>query len=161
TSAGHFALNYGLYFLLAWLPLYLVQQRGFSIVSMTMLATTAYLSHAASALTGGWLCDRFVAAGNDAGRVCRISIVCGMALLGVAIIRIARADSMPVLIAFMLLAGLGNGAAGPHIYTIAQIFAGPRAAGTYVGVQNAIGNLAGISGPVVTGIIVDRTHDFL
>src|SRR5262249_1468334 len=61
---------------------------------------------------------------------------------------------------FMLLAGLGNGVYGPHIYTIAQLFAGPRAAGADVGVQNAVGNLAGILGPVVTGVLVDRTHSF-
>ena len=36
------------------------------------------------------------------------------------------------------------------------MFAGPRAAGTWVGVQNAIGNLSGIIGPIVTGIVVHR-----
>ena len=36
---GHACSNYGFYFLLAWLPLYLVQQRGLSIEQMTLLAT--------------------------------------------------------------------------------------------------------------------------
>ena len=36
------------------------------------------------------------------------------------------------------------------------MFAGPRASGTWVGFQNALGNLSGIFGPVVTGIIVDH-----
>ena len=36
------------------------------------------------------------------------------------------------------------------------MFAGPRASGTWVGVQNAIGNLSGIVGPIVTGIVVQR-----
>ena len=31
ASLGHFAANYSLYFLLSWLPLYLVQSRGFTI----------------------------------------------------------------------------------------------------------------------------------
>ena len=35
-----------------------------------------------------------------------------------------------------------------------EMFAGPRASGTWVGVQNAIGNLSGILGPIVTGIVV-------
>ena len=43
-----------------------------------------------------------------------------------------------------------------NLYAIAQMFAGPRASGTWVGVQNAFGNLSGIFGPIVTGIIVDR-----
>jgi predicted MFS family arabinose efflux permease len=36
------------------------------------------------------------------------------------------------------------------------MFAGPRAAGTWVGIQNSIGNVAGITGPVICGIIIDR-----
>jgi predicted MFS family arabinose efflux permease len=36
------------------------------------------------------------------------------------------------------------------------MFAGPRASGTWVGVQNAIGNLSGIIGPPVTGIVIHR-----
>ncbi len=43
-----------------------------------------------------------------------------------------------------------------NLYAIAQMFAGPRASGTWVGFQNALGNLSGIFGPIVTGIIVDR-----
>jgi dipeptide/tripeptide permease len=35
------------------------------------------------------------------------------------------------------------------------MFAGPRAAGTRVGVQNALGNLSGIFGPIITGVLVD------
>ena len=42
------------------------------------------------------------------------------------------------------------------LYAVAQMFAGPRAAGTWVGIQNAIGNLSGIFGPIITGVIVDR-----
>jgi MFS family permease len=40
------------------------------------------------------------------------------------------------------------------------MFAGPRATGSWVGVQNGIGNMAGIIGPIVTGLIVDRLGDY-
>ena len=43
-----------------------------------------------------------------------------------------------------------------NLYAVAQMFAGPRASGTWVGFQNSLGNLSGIFGPIVTGIIVDR-----
>lgn len=37
------------------------------------------------------------------------------------------------------------------------MFAGPQAAGSWIGFQNAIGNsTSGILGPVVAGMIVDR-----
>ena len=37
------------------------------------------------------------------------------------------------------------------------MFAGPRAAGTWVGIQNGIGNIpSGIAGPIIAGILIDR-----
>jgi MFS family permease len=161
TSFGHFTLNYGFYFLLAWLPLYLVQQRGFSIEQMTLLATSVYAAQAASALLLGWACDRLVSAGHEQGAACRRLIIWGSAVIPVAIVGIAVAPNNYALAAFLLLAGIASGPCSTNVYAIAQIFAGPRAAGSYVGVQNAVGNLAGIVGPIVTGIIVDRTGSFL
>ncbi len=161
TSLGHFAVNYGFYFLLSWLPLYLVQQRGFSILTMTMLTTMVYVAQAASALTLGWHCDRRIARGADEGGACRLLIIGGISTLGLAILGIALAEDVRLLTVFLLLAGLGAGPCSTNLFAIAQIFAGPRAAGTYVGVQNTVGNLAGIVGPIITGIIVDRTGSFL
>ena len=43
-----------------------------------------------------------------------------------------------------------------NLYAVAQMFAGPRASGTWVGFQNALGNISGIIGPIVTGLIVDQ-----
>jgi len=161
TSFCHFAANYSFYFLLAWLPLYLTQQRGLSIATMTVLATLAYLAQAASAVATGWTHDRLVADGADDGRVLRIFSVCGIGLVGVSILGIALATDMSQLVAFLMLAGAGCGPCSVTLYATAQIFAGPRAAGTYVGVQNAVGNLAGIIAPIVTGMIVDRTGSFI
>ena len=56
----------------------------------------------------------------------------------------------------LCLAGAATAALSLNLYCVAQMFAGPRAAGTWVGVQNAIGNLSGIVGPIVTGIVVHR-----
>ena len=42
------------------------------------------------------------------------------------------------------------------LYAVAQMFAGPRASGTWVGFQNALGNLSGIIGPVITGVVIHR-----
>jgi dipeptide/tripeptide permease len=56
----------------------------------------------------------------------------------------------------LCLAGAASAALSLNLYAVAQMFAGPRASGTWVGVQNAIGNLSGIIGPVVTGIVVQR-----
>jgi MFS family permease len=54
------------------------------------------------------------------------------------------------------IAGICIAAGSLNLYAVAQMFAGRRASGTWVGIQNSIGNVAGIVGPVVCGILIDR-----
>ena len=37
------------------------------------------------------------------------------------------------------------------------MFAGPKASGSFIGIQNGLGNVPGIVMPIVTGLIVDWT----
>ena len=75
---------------------------------------------------------------------------------GVAIIGVLLAGSKAEIAIWLVVAGICTGSLSLNIYAVAQMFAGPRAAGTWIGVQNALGNsFSGILGPVVTGMIVD------
>jgi MFS family permease len=60
----------------------------------------------------------------------------------------------------LLGSGLFFGMGSATIFPIGQTLAGPHAAGKWMGVQNCVGNLAGIIAPFVTGYVVDRTGDF-
>jgi MFS family permease len=60
----------------------------------------------------------------------------------------------------LFITGIGFGLVSPHIFATAQVLAGSRATGKWMGIQNAIGNLSGIVGPLVTGMIIDRTGGF-
>jgi nitrate/nitrite transporter NarK len=62
--------------------------------------------------------------------------------------------------ACLLLAGVAFGLGSATLYATAQTLAGPTAAGRWVGFQNMIGNLAGVTGPAITGVMVDRTGHF-
>lgn len=161
TSLSHFTANYSLYFLISWLPLYLVKQRGFTLEAMTAATTIAFLAQAAAAVSTGWICDRHTAGGGDQGRAYRIFSILGIALVGAAILGIALASDVRLLVGFMILAGIGCGPCSVTLYAVGQMFAGPRGAGTYIGVQNAMGNCAGIIAPIVTGLIVDSTGGYL
>jgi cyanate permease len=44
---------------------------------------------------------------------------------------------------------------------VGQTCAGPTAAGKWIGFQNSIANLAGISAPALTGFLVDRNGNFV
>ena len=58
--------------------------------------------------------------------------------------------------ALLCVCGMCHAAGSVNLYAIAQMFAGRRASGTWVGVQNSVGNISGIIGPIVSGIIIDR-----
>ena len=152
----HAAGNYCFYFLLAWLPLYLVQSRGLSIVEMTWLASLGYAVQAACALGYGHWSDRWTRSGRSEAFFRRWMMVASQLLAALAIWGISRSTSTVELAAWLCLAGAASGALSLNLYAIAQMFSGARAAGTWIGAQNAIGNLSGIFGPIVTGIIVDR-----
>jgi MFS family permease len=153
---GHATSNYGLYFLLAFLPLFLVQQRGLTIVQMTMLATLGYAVQAASALTFGAISDRWTRAGGSEARIRRAMLVCGHLIYGVAIMALFAVHSMPMIALLLCILGACAGPVSVNIYAVAQMFAGERASGTWVGIQNAVGNVSGIFGPALAGFIIDR-----
>jgi MFS family permease len=155
-SIAHIASNYVFYFILAWLPLYLVQSRGLAIREMTFLATLGYAAQAVAALSFGALSDRLAVGRLGESRVRRWMMILGQLVAGLAVLGLAYADSTLELGVLLCVAGVATGALSLNTYAVAQMFSGPRAAGTWVGIQNAIGNLSGIFGPIVTGIIVDR-----
>ena len=155
-SIGHCAGNYCFYFLLAWLPLYLVKERGFTIPQMTLLATLGYSVQAVCALSYGKFSDWWTRSGRSEALCRRWMMAASQTLAAVAILGLAYADSAVDFAILLSLAGAATASLSLNLYAIAQIFAGPRASGTWVGVQNALGNLSGIFGPIITGILVDR-----
>ena len=153
----HSAGNYCFYFLLAWLPLYLVQERGLSIVEMTWLASLGYAVQAVCALAYGHWSDNWTRSGRSEAFIRRWMMVASQLLAAAAIWGISQSESRLELAIWLSLAGAATAALSLNLYAIAQMFSGPRAAGTWIGAQNAIGNLSGIFGPIITGIIVDRS----
>ncbi len=159
ASLGQFAFAYGLYFVLSWLPLYLVKEQGLSITAMAQLGGVIYVLQAVGAALGGFIVDRRIAAGSTVNLTYKAALGGGM--VGIALCFVACATGGPVVAtASIVVAGMLQGVVGPVIFAVAQTLAGPTASGKWVGVQNALANIAGIAAPVVTGVIVDRTGHF-
>ena len=155
-SIVHALGNYCFYFLLAWLPLFLTKSRGFSIGEMTMLATLGYAVQGACALGFGHFSDWWTRSGRSEAVCRRWMMVASQSLAAASILGLAFAHSALTIGILLCLAGAASAALSLNLYAVAQMFAGPRASGTWVGVQNAIGNLSGIIGPIITGIVVQR-----
>jgi MFS family permease len=159
TALGLFSSNYTFFFMLSWLPSYLERERGFSTVEMAQLVGAAYLVNAVCALAGGWGIDRFIARGGSVnvgykGVMVIVHVGSVVCMLCMAL------GSKPIAIGFMFLYQALCGASSPGVYAVCQILAGPRASGRWVGIQNSLGNLAGIVAPLVTGFVVQSTGHF-
>jgi MFS family permease len=155
-SIVHCLGNYCFYFLLAWLPLYLVQSRGFTITQMTMLATLGYAVQGACALAYGHFSDWWTRSGRSEAVCRRWMMVVSQFLAAGAIVGLSQAHSATSIAMLLCLAGAASASLSLNLYSVAQMFSGPRAAGTWIGVQNAFGNASGIFGPIVTGMLIQR-----
>jgi len=155
-SIVHCLGNYCFYFLLAWLPLFLTESRGFSKTEWVYLASLGYAVQGACAFAYGHFSDWWTRSGRSEAVCRRWMMVASQALAAAAIFGLTYAHSAMEIGVLLCLAGAASASLSMNLYAVAQIFAGPRAAGTWVGVQNALGNLSGIFGPIITGIIVDR-----
>ena len=156
TGLGHATTNFGFYFLLAFTPLYLVQQRGLSIPEMTLLTTLGYVAQAAASLLIGAWSDRWTRSGRSEAWIRRAFLFAGQLITGVALIAIPMVGSTFAVGLLLVVAGIATACFPTNLYAVAQMFAGPRAAGTWVGIQNGLGNIpSGIVGPIVFGMLID------
>jgi MFS family permease len=158
-AAGHFSFNYVSYFFLTWLPFYLSHERHLSQQALARAAGAYYLLDSASALLTGWLCDRWIQRGAKAVFVRKAASAGGHVLAAVAMIACAFAGTDSYY-PWLLLAAVGSGAAACGVFLFAQTIAGPRAVGQWSALQNGFGNFAGLTGPVLTGFLVDRSGHF-
>jgi ACS family D-galactonate transporter-like MFS transporter len=159
TCVGLFCMNYLMYFLLTWLPFYLMHERHFSLAAMAKIAGLAYFLMAVAATSAGWVSDRCIASGEIPSLVRKTFMVVGQVGAGISLA--ACVVGGPVLsVTCLLLAAAFWGISASNTWAITQTLAGPQAAGKWTGLQNFLGNLAGWIAPVVTGFVVDKTGQF-
>lgn len=159
TCGGLFCTNYISYFFITWMPYYLREERHFSASKMGTVAGASYLVAALSAAICGPLADRWLARGATVTQVRKTFT--GGGLLGAAAFLIACVLSPPNLSIAMLMGVTACWAAcGSNLWAITQTVAGPSAAGRWTGMQNCLGNFAGVVAPTLTGYVLDRTGNF-
>jgi MFS family permease len=157
---GHFCGNYFWFFLLTWLPTYLVTERAYPMAKMVRVSSIAYFAMAAATMCAGWISDRWIARGGAPTQVRKTVVIfgltCSTIILPVAVVRDPSTSTL-----LLLLACIAFGTYTSNHWAITQTLAGPLAAGRWTSLQNGIGNLSGIVAAWLTGVVVERTHSFL
>jgi len=159
TFLGLFCGNYVWYFLLTWLPSYLVNERHFSMSKMAIMGSLPFFGIALTSMLGGYISDRMIANGGSPTRVRKGFVVMGL-LLGTLMLPAAIIQDENLSMAVLIAASLCFGLYSSNLWAVTQTLAGPAASGKWTGMQNGFGNLGGVVAPALTGFIVDRTGSY-
>ncbi len=152
-AAAYFCMNYVFYMFAQWLFIYLVEERGFSLLESGFLYALPFVTGAVLAAVGGFTCDALCH--RYGGRWgCRLPAVTGLVL--VAVFLLAGIDAANPYVAVALLSlcfGFTQFTEGA--FASAATYAGGPHAATAYGTVNTGGNAAGFLAPVV-GLMVDH-----
>jgi MFS transporter, ACS family, D-galactonate transporter len=159
TCICQFSFNYASYFLVTWLPFYLIRERHLSMTQMAKAGGLVYVLFAISSAVFGKLSDRWIAGGGSPTRVRKTLATLGNTGMGIFLAASAVAPNA-IFLWTLALAGAFMGVSACNIWAMTQTLAGPRMVGRWTGVQNFAGNFAGAVAPTLTGILLDRTGHF-
>lgn len=155
---GQYCITTLTWFFLTWFPVYLSQARHMSITKVGVMAALPALCGFAGGILGGVFSDRLLQTGHSLSFARKTPIVAGM-LLSVTMIGCNYVNTQGMVMLLMSLAFFGKGFGALGWTVIADTSPKPLI-GVNGGLFNLIGNLAGITTPIIIGYIVKRTGSF-
>ena len=155
---GQYCINTLTWFFLTWFPVYLVKERGFTILQAGFAAAVPALCGFAGGILGGVVSDQLLRKGRTLTVARKTPIMIGL-LLATSMIICNYVSTGWLVIAIMSLAFFGKGVGALGWAVIAD--ASPKEiTGFSGGLFNTFGNIASIVTPIGIGYILDRTGSF-
>jgi len=144
---------------LTWIPGYLISGRHFSVLQMGFYTSLAFGVAALAQPFIGILSDSLIRWGWSVNRA-RKTVQVGLQLLSATIIVTGYTGDVGIALFFMVLAISAESACAGHIWTIITDVIPEAYVGSVGGLINALGAIAGIISPIVTGVLVTATGNF-
>src|SRR5512146_230681 len=154
TFIGHFCGNYFYYFLLAWLPRYLVQEEHLSVELMSNVTSGLFFLIGCSTLIAGWVSDRLVAHGVSPSIARRGMAAGGLGVASCLVFSSLLSGHQVASLTLLAICSIGYGAFSSNHWAITQTLAGPAMAGRWSSLQNGVANFSGIMAPWVAGLVL-------
>ncbi|QDT04808.1 putative galactarate transporter [Rubripirellula lacrimiformis] len=159
SSLGMFSLGYVWYFLLTWLPSYLMDVHGLNLKETAVLAALPFLAMAMSSVFWGWAADRLIRSGRSPTLARKSIALCGLGIAAVLLVAATKVVSASMCIALLAASCAALGMFTANVWAMTQTMAGP-AAGSWTGIQNCVGNMGGVLSPLVAGWSVEQTGSY-
>ena len=154
---GHFAWGTTSTFFLTWFPTYLVTYRHLDFIKAGLYASLPFVGAFAGVLCSGALSDWLYRRGFSLSFARKAPIIGGLAL-STSIIGANLVEHPAPIILFLSLAFFASGLASIH-WSLVSATAPERLIGLTSGVFNGVGGLAGITAPIIIGLLL-RGGDF-
>lgn len=155
---GQYCINVLTYFFVTWFPIYLVKERGLSIMQAGFTAALPALCGFAGGILGGMISDGLLKKTGSLDVARKTPLLLGM-VLATGIIACNYVEQEWLVIAIMAVAFFGKGVASLGWAVVADT-SPKEMAGVTGGIFNTFGNIAGIVTPIVIGYIVKGTGSF-
>lgn len=155
---GQYCINTITYFFLTWFPIYLVQERGMSILKAGFVASLPAVCGFLGGVLGGVISDRLIKRGVSLTWARKIPIVAGL-LLSTTMVLCNYVDSHWLVVGIMALAFFGKGV-GALGWAVVADTSPKEIIGLTGSLFNTFGNIAGITAPIVIGYIIHNTGSF-
>jgi ACS family D-galactonate transporter-like MFS transporter len=159
TFLGSSCYTYPSYFILTWLPSYLVNQRHVSMRELAVLGSLPYIAAAVTTTICGWLSDYWIKRGGSPTLVRKTFVVTGM-LLSSVIVFATVVEDVNTSVGLIVFSFAALGIFGSNQWAITQTLAGTEAIGRWGGLKNTIASVSGIVAPALTGYIVQTTGGY-
>ncbi len=155
---GQYCITTLTWFFLTWFPIYLVKERGMSILQVGFVAALPALCGFGGGILGGWFSDELVRRGKSLTLARKTPIVVGM-LLSVSMVACNYVSAQWAVITLMSLAFFGKGV-GALGWAVISDTSPKSVTGLCGGLFNTFGNTAGIITPIAIGYILKATGSF-
>jgi MFS family permease len=158
---GFMGVIYMVWLYLTWLPAYLEHERGMSVARTGWVVSIPYFVGTIGMLGSGYIADKLYRRGMAPITSRKWPIIVGLVGAAVFTVPAALTPSAWLAIVYISLAMFFINLASGGAWSLVSIAAPRHVVASLGGIQNFGGFLAGSAAPVITGVVVDRTHSFV
>ena len=159
-SIGHAALLFNLYFLLTWLPTYLIEQHHLTALRTGLFGSIPWFFGLVGALVGGRMSDLLVRRGWPIMRARKAFLGLGM-ILGMASLMSLFTVTLTATVACLSVALFGLLITNSVVWAANAEIAPTQQGAQVSAIQNCVGNAAGLVAPIMVGVLLQLTGSWM
>ena len=159
-AIGKFLTDPVWWFYLFWLPKYLQERFGLSLMQVVIPTLIVYNAASIGSIGGGWLSSGLIKRGatiNSARKTAML--ICALCMLPV--LYAPFSTNLWLVVALISLATSAHQGWSANLFTLASDMFPRRAVGSVVGIGATGGAIGGVLLQITTGHVVQQTHSYL